>query len=475
MTIKDLEIKERSISVTYSLEMEGIERAYQLRQVYPEVIKDIKGISEMGALMSLVPAINYTLFTDEIRIEFPINELDLRFFTDMSEIVAKDIFVNRIVNRTGLIREEFVPDPSEISPEDAIPRADMDVRTTNSTDLEEISGEESCGVMVSGGKDSLLSYSLLNEVGCLTYPFFLNEAGRHWLVALKAYRYFNENVSRTRRVWSNIDRLFTFIEKNMRIVIPHFLRKSKEIYPVRLFWFQHYAFAFMPLIMKYNIRNIVFGNEFDDPSGTSFDFQGIHHYNATYDQSQDFEKYMTAWYRDRGLGIRQWSPIRSISGLVVERILHKRYPAMIRLQMSCHSPVFRSGKLVPCGRCFKCTGIRLFLLANGIDPFLLGYERQMDDLMRKIVKGEYRIDEDELEHSLYLISRRIGRKLPRAVPHPHVETIHFDDISSHPDHIPIWELREKILSILGDYTMGYSILRDGRWEITSGDPLKLWV
>ncbi len=390
----------------------------------------------------------------------------------MSEIVAKDIFVNRIVNRTGLIREEFVPDPSEIIPEDAVPRADLDIKTRNSTDLEGISDEWSCGVMVSGGRDSLLSYSLLNEIGCSTYPFFLNEAGRHWLVALKAYRYFQENIPRTRRVWSNIDRLFTFIERNMRIVVPNFLRRSKEVYPVRLFWFQHYAFAFLPLAMKYNIGNIIFGNEFDDPSSASFEFKGIQHYNATYDQSQHFEKYMTTWYKDRGLEIKQWSPIRSISGLVVERILYKRYPEMMKLQMSCHSPIIRNGGFYPCGRCYKCTGIQLFLLANGIDPSLLGYDLQIDVLIDRVIKGQYRLDEDELEHSLYLIEERTGKKLPRAAPHPHVETIHFDDVSSNPDHIPVWEMRERVLSILEEYTKGYSILRDGKWEIIQEDPFR---
>ncbi len=80
ITIKDLKIGDRSISATYSIELDGVKREYQLRQAYPEDIKDVKGIDEVGALVSLVPAINYTLFADEIGIEFPINELDLKFF-----------------------------------------------------------------------------------------------------------------------------------------------------------------------------------------------------------------------------------------------------------------------------------------------------------------------------------------------------------------------------------------------------------
>ena len=49
-------------------------------------------------------------------------------------------------------------------------------------------GRGACCVLSSGGKDSLLSYGLLNEVGVETHPIFVNESGRHWFTALNAYR-----------------------------------------------------------------------------------------------------------------------------------------------------------------------------------------------------------------------------------------------------------------------------------------------
>lgn len=471
--IKDLRVKDRAVSATYELNVDGVSREYSLIQAYEESLRDVKGMEEIAALISIVPAINYTLFSDEIVIDFPIHELDLKFFIDMSQVTARDIFVNRIVRRTGLVREEFVPKPDEVKPEDAEPRAEIVADTVSSTQFEELDGEEKCAVMVSGGKDSLLSYMLLSEVGCETHPFFLNESGRHWHVSLKAYRHFRANEPRTRRVWSNIDRLFKFIESNMRILVKGFDRRSKEIYPIRLFWFEHFAFSFLPHVVKLGIGNLIFGNEYDDPFSVPAYFNGIKHYNAVYDQSQDFENYMTSWFKERGLGIKQWSPIRSISGLIVQRILHRRYPHAMRLQMSCHSPVHSGSDLRPCRTCNKCIGIKIFLLANGIDPSIIGYDDDLNDIIEHVESRKYRLDEDELEHSLYLISGRLGVELPRAIPHPEVETVRFNDATAKLDHIPYRELRKKVFDIIEGYVSGYSILRDGRWVRVSREELGL--
>jgi 7-cyano-7-deazaguanine synthase in queuosine biosynthesis len=470
--IGNLRVKDRAILATYELEVDGVRREYDLMEVYEGSIRDIEGIEEIAALISIVPAINYTLFTKEIDIEFPINELDLKFFMDMSEITARDIFVNRIVKRTGLIKDEFIPDPESLRPEDASPKAEVNAKI-GSTVLDYSGDELKCGVMVSGGKDSLLSFMLLKEAGCEVHPFFFNESGRHWHVSLKAYRYFRAEEPRTSRVWSNVDRLFNFIESNMRILVKGFRKKTKEIYPIRLFWFEHWAFSFLPIMMRRGIGNIIFGNEYDDPSSVPSYFKGIKHYNAVYDQSQDFEDYMTNWFKERGLGIKQWSPIRSISGLIVQRILYRRYKDIMKLQMSCHTPRYASGELRPCGSCNKCIGIRIFLLANGIDPKMIGYGDELSDIVEHVETGKYRLDEDELEHSLYLMSERLGVKLPRARPHPEVETVRFNDVTARIDHIPYPELRRKVFNIIEEYVNGYSILRDGKWVRVGREELGL--
>jgi 7-cyano-7-deazaguanine synthase in queuosine biosynthesis len=468
IVVGDLKVKGRGFTAVYTLEFDGAKKSYPLMQRYEEDI-NVKGLEEVARLASIVPAVNYTLFADEIRFEFPLHEHDLEFFETVADATARDIFVNRIVNRTGLIRDEYVPNPEEVEPEDAKPRAHVSVpETFTGTSIEHEGDPASSIVMSSGGQDSLLSYGLLAELGLRTYPCYLNEAGRHWLVALNAYRWFARNVPETKRVWSNVDRLFTFIERNMKIVVPDFQRKSKEVYPARLFWFEHYAFSFLPLAIKHGVGNIVFGNEFDDFTGYQLEFRGIRHYCAAYDQSQEFEKYMTRWFAERGFQLKQWSPIRPITKLVVARVLSRRYPHLFKLAMSCHSPIYRGGRLVPCGRCFKCTGVILFLLASGVDPAVIGYDRRSyADLPRRILEHRYRIGEAELEHSAYLANRIWGLKLPRANPHPRIEMMLFDELSSHPDAIPYCEVREKIFDILEKYTTGYARFNGREWVPTT--------
>jgi hypothetical protein len=475
ITVGETKAGARGFSAVYTLELDSVRKSYTLMQRYEEDV-GVKGLEEVARLASIIPAVNYALFADEIRFEFPLHELDLEFFETVADATARDIFVNRIVNRTGLIRDEYVPNPEEVEPEDAKPRAHVSVpETFTGTEIEHEGDPASSIVMSSGGQDSLLSYGLLAELGLRTYPCFLNEAGRHWLVALNAYRWFARNVPETKRVWSNVDRLFTFIERNMKIVVPNFQRRSKEIYPVRLFWFEQYAFSFLPIAIKHSVGNIVFGNEFDDFTGYQLEFRGIRHYCAAYDQSQEFEKYVTKWLAERGFQLKQWSPIRPITKLVVARVLSRRYPHLFKLAMSCHSPVYRGGRLVPCGRCFKDTGVILFLLANGIDPAVIGYDRRSyADLPRRILEHRYRIGEAELEHSAYLANSIWGLKLPRANPHPRIEMMLFDELSSHPDAIPYCEVREKIFDILEKYTTGYALFNGREWvSITREEVLKL--
>lgn len=457
-------VKPRSARVKYELHFDGVRKEYTLIQSYPESV-DIRGFAEISTLAGVVPAINYGLFADTIQFKAPIHELDYKFILDMMDVTARDIFVNRILSRTGLIKEEFIPSEEEVTPETAKPRAEVQVAETfQGSDVDFEPDYSKCVVMSSGGKESLLTYGLLREAGCETYPYFVNEAGRHWYTALTAFRALRETDPKTRKVWTNVDRLFAFIEKNMKIVVPNYWRKNREIYPVRLFWYAHYIFSVLPLAAKNNVGNVVMGNEFDDPSGLTFEYKGIRHYYATYDQSLDFDLYMTDWMQRRGIRVKQWSPLRPISPIIVLRILFNRYPELSVLQTSCHSTHIENGIVKPCGTCFKCNGVLLMMLAEGIDPTLIRYDRRhVETLPERIQRGLVRLEESLVKHSLYLISQRGLWTLPGAEPEWHVEMIHFDNVNARPDFIPYRELRRRILEIYEEYTKGYTKLMGSQW------------
>ncbi|WP_456365587.1 hypothetical protein [Thermococcus sp.] len=457
IVIERPKVSARRISARYVLGVDGEELDYTLIHHYHEGIPKVEVFAK---LMSIIPAINYGLFTPEIRFEFSLDPRDLRFFRDMMEVTARDIFVNRIANPTEFIRPGFVP--KGVRPEMAEPMAELLPEGIEEEPLEFEPDYKRCAVMLSGGKESLLTYGMMRELGCEVYPFFYNESGGHWRVAIPAYRWFTENEPKTKRVWSNADRLYTFIEKNMRI-LQKVGKPRAEVYPIRLFFFAGYSFAFLPLIYKYGIGNVLFGNEYDDPRGLRYYYHGIRHYYATYDQSWDFERYMTSWFAGRGLKVRQWSAMRPITGLIVERVIFNRYPKLFKLQRSCHSAHREGDDYVPCGKCFKCNGILTFLLANGIDPTIIKYKPEhVRGLANRIKAGKIRLDKDELEHSLYLIKRRFPEFPLDGKPHWHVEMLHFDGINSGFSAIPR-EFRDGVYSLLEPYTKGYAYLKDGHW------------
>ena len=66
------EVKGRRASVKYTLEFDGLRKEYELVNVYPEDV-DQKVLSAFFNVAGIVPAINYTLFSDEIKLDL---ELD---------------------------------------------------------------------------------------------------------------------------------------------------------------------------------------------------------------------------------------------------------------------------------------------------------------------------------------------------------------------------------------------------------------
>ena len=171
---------------------------------------------------------------------------------------------------------------------------------------------------------------------------------------------------------------------------------------------------------------------------------------------------MNEWYHKRLLGLYQWSALRNISGLIVERILTKRYPELANLQRSCHSCHIENNETVPCGNCSKCMGVLLFLLANNVDPKIMNFKGKDIELFTKRINPEnLRLDEDEKNQSFYLIGEK--DRIPSFKPIDHVEKIHINKENSDLGQIPSY-FRKNILKIIKSYTTGYCELKNENWN-----------
>jgi hypothetical protein len=408
-----------------------------------------------------MPVLNYGLFSKEIRLMFPVSASDISLLNDLLEIFTRDIFINKLVRRKNpYILPQFLPLESEVTYENTRPLAKI-IPLTIIEDVPISKGcvENSCGVLSSGGKESLLTYAMLKEIGAEVHPLYVNESGGHWRTALTSYRQFVKNEPNTERVWTNVDRFYTFMLDHMRIIRSDHRKVWLDTYPIRLCIFPVYVFLLLPVFVHRKIGNLLIGSELDDPRASPV-FKGIKHYFGVYDQTQDFDLRMEQWYMKRLPGMRQWSAVRSISGIIVERVLTSRYPELARIQRSCHSCHFEKGKIVPCGHCSKCQGVLLFLLANKVDPLTLEYRKEdVIALPKRLAKGELRLDEDEREHSLFL------SKLPGLVgrEYSHIETIHLNKPTSDIELIPT-VFRVPLLNIIAKYTNGFTKLEGGSWN-----------
>lgn len=438
--------------------MEGKKHSFPLSFRYEEA--PVAEHLPLLRLASVMPVLNYGLFSKEIRLMFPVSTSDISLLNDLLEVFTRDIFINKLVRRKNpYILPQFLPLELEVTPENVRPLAKIiPLALTEDIPISQGFNENSCGVLSSGGKESLLTYAMLKEVGTEVHSLYVNESGGHWRTALNAYRQFVKNEPNTARVWTNVDRFYTFMLDHMRIIRPDHRKVWSDTYPIRLCIFPVYVFLLLPVFVRRKIGNLLIGSELDDPRSSPL-FKGIKHYFGVYDQTQDFDLRMEQWYMKRLPGMRQWSAVRPISGMIVERVLTNRYPELARLQRSCHSCRFEKGKIVPCGHCSKCQGVLLFILANQADPSIMEYRKEdVIALPERVAKGALRLDEDEREHSIFL------SKLPGVVgkEHSHIETIHLYKPTSDIELIPA-RFRRPLLKIMKEYTKGFTKLEGNSW------------
>lgn len=445
--VREPEMRGDLISIKYLVDGEEVQLSFSYDFPVSMDKQDLR-------VLSLIPLVNYSLFTEEIEADFPVTKQDYDFIRRMMVINSREIYVNKILKRREFYREEYVPKSPNEAEASHSPTLNID---TERNFRENYSGSGSVAVMSSGGKDSLLTYGIMNEIGANVYPIFVNESGGHWNTARVAYDYFRANHKNTLRIWTTVDRFYRKMSSKVKALNEGALTKWSDTYPIRLFIFPVYIFSSMPYFKKFGISGVMKGDEFDDPRGFRPEF-GMNHYYAIYDQTQSFDTTLNDYFGSIGYNFRFYSALRNITGLVEERILFERYPELAKLQRSCHSCHDEGGEIVPCGKCTKCDGIMLFLSANSLDPRIINYrERDILDFSRTYMERELRLDEDEREHCRFLIS-----KGTHGTYREHVEKVHEDQDFSNSKLIDErW--RGRIMDIIGEYTKGTTHLINGGW------------
>lgn len=421
----------------------------------------------LAAVIGAQVAVNYGLFCREIRFLGPLDRHDRRLLGKMAANTAREIYVNRLLVENPFVdlSVPVVRRPSYLLAELSFPDPPSGEHPPWETDPERFA------VLSSGGKDSLLSFGLLDELGLETHPIFLNESGRHWFTALEAYRRFRERVPRTARVWTSSDRVFNWMLRHLPFVRRDFGRIRADIYPIRLWTVAVFLIGALPLLKARGIGRSVIGDEHDTTVRASY--QGIPHHAGLYDQSRRFDHAMSRYFRRKGWGVSQMSLLRPLSELLIEKTLAERYPELLRLQVSCHAahveeePRGEAARRVrPCGRCEKCRRIVAMLLAIGADPGACGYsDEQVEACRAALVEEGIHMEREGAEHLAALLHEageipepRFGEQPARR--HPEIVALRFHPERSPIDEVPL-VLRRRLYRTLLEHAEG-AVRRAGR-------------
>ena len=295
---------------------------------------------------------------------------------------------------------------------------------------------------------------------------FLNESGRHWYTAINAYRYFKEHVENTARVWTSADRLSPGRQR-LPLVREDFAKLRSDEYPIRLWTVAVFLFGALPLLQKRGIGRLLIGDEFDTTVRLSF--KGIPHYGGLYDQSRYFDNGMSRFFRRKGFGVAQFSALRPMSELLIEKTLVERYPELQQYQLSCHAAHIDEERVRPCGRCEKCRRIVGMLVALGADPARCGFNaEQIENALDALGHLGVHQERAGAEHLVAMLTERGKIDGAGARLHSEITKLRFTREASPLDGLPN-DLREPLYRIMLEHADG-ALRRSGRLWVEY-DPL----
>ncbi len=456
------------IRAVYRVTRRGETSSTELSYSYEEEVFSVNdpGDLNLAHMISAQAALNYGLFCDEIMFHGAFDKQDRRFIREMAVNTAREIFVKKFLEDNPFLLEGFTGLPpvkkenycqarilfsGQETPSSGKAKRDQSNPLTWEVD------QSLYAVLSSGGKDSLLSFGLLNEMGYEVHPVFINESGRHWFTALNAYRHFSFHVPHTTRVWTDSDRLFNWILRHLPFIRKDFQKIRSDEYPIRLWTVAVFLFGALPILKKRGIGRLVIGDEYDTTRRMTR--KGITHYDGLYDQSRYFDNALTRYFHQKRWGISQFSILRPLSELLIEKVLAERYPELQRHQTSCHAAHKEGERVRPCGRCEKCMRIVGMLMAIGADPRNCGYDStQIDDCLKGIARKRISQEKEGIEHMFFLLDRQGLLPGPtagkiRGRERPWILNLRFDQERSPAEEIPM-EIRQPLYRICMNHAEG---------------------
>ncbi len=462
LEVGPVKLDRRRLTAPYRLFWDGKVDEFKLIYSYeePVFIPEEPESRNLASMIAAQAALNYGLFCGTIVFHGLFDEIDRRFLREMAENTAREIYVKKFLEPNPFLRGPAAQ--LEALKQTKYLRAVLKFRDPGKRDAD-LSWQRWSNdpgrhcILSSGGKDSLLTYGLLNEVGMESHPVFVNESGRHWFTALNAYRHFRDSVPHTARVWVNSDRLFSWMLKHMSFIRKDYANVRSDEYPIRLWTVAVFLFGVLPLMRKRKIGRLLIGDEFD--TSVQKVHQGIRHYDGLYDQSIFFDQALSRFFMRKGWAVSQFSVLRPLSELLIEKILALRYSHLQAHQISCHAAHKEENRILPCGKCEKCRRIVSMLLALDVDPGSCGYRgEQVTSAIKRFGKMGVSQEAVGVRQLGYMLMQKnliqvTQEKQEAFGPQPEVMRLRFDSKVSPLNAIPM-DLRAPLIQIFIQYADG---------------------
>ncbi len=478
LEVGPVRLEPKRLIAPYRLYIDGQEHRTELIYRYEQTVFEPSEpeSQNLADMIAAQVALNYGLFCRTMVFHGRYDDADRRFIRDMAENTAREIYVKKFLEPNPFL----VGEAADLPPvkQTKYLQADL-VFSAAKGDKSGLqwklwaTDKNSHAVLSSGGKDSLLSYGLLNEIGREVHPIFVNESGRHWFTALNAYRHFKQNDTNTARVWTNSDRLFAWMLRRMPFIRQDFADVRSDQYPIRLWTVAVFLFGVLPILRRRGIGRLIIGDEYDTTVRKTI--YGISHYDGLYDQSIFFDHALSRYFMRKGWSVSQFSLLRPLSELMIEKVLAQRYPQLLQHQISCHAAHQEKERIYPCGKCEKCRRIVSMLLALDKDPQQCGYrESQIEACLKGFTTRGVSQETPALRHLGFILGQKglidISQDQKKFFKEtPEILKLRFDATNSPLNAIPM-DLRQPILDILQDNSSG-ALRRSGRRWVQF-DPLK---
>jgi creatinine amidohydrolase/Fe(II)-dependent formamide hydrolase-like protein len=469
LIVGPIKIESRRLIAPYRLVWGGREESIDLIYSYEESVfkPDEPESHNLASIIAVQLALNYGLFCRSLVFHGTFDNRDRKFIKEMAENTAREIYVKKFLEPNPFVLGATAHLP--VVKQSKYLRSIIefpDISSTRSQDKWQLWSTDNSShcILSSGGKDSLLSFGLLDEIERDVHPIFINESGRHWFTALNAYRYFKSHVSNTTRVWVNSDRVFAWMLKSMPFIRKDFADIRSDDYPIRLWTVAVFLFGVLPIVRKRGIGRIIIGDEFDTTVRSSH--AGIRHYDGLYDQSLYFDNALSRYYLQKGWSVSQFSILRSLSELLIQKMLWARYPHLQEQQVSCHAAHESKGRMYPCGRCEKCRRIVSMLMAIDVKPVTCGYkEEQIHRCLKAFADRGVSQEDAGKAHLTHLLQEKglieiAADRAKKIKPHPEILKLRFDPSRCPLEAIPL-DLRKPLVKIFLEHAEG-ALKREGR-------------